>query len=266
MTATVTDQVSSPDGTSIVFDRQGDGPPLILVVGAFCDRHAPTSLAAALAPSFTVYAYDRRGRGSSTDTAPYTVQREIEDLAALIERVGGGVFVFGHSSGAALALEAAAAGVPMARLAVYEPPYVGDGGRRPAADLADQLTALIAAGLRSRAGERFLVEAVGMSIEDVAGMAAGPGWDFMTALAHTLPYDLRVCNHNVMPGQRMASIGVPTLVLAGGASADWARPGAAALAQSIPGSRSSILAGQHHGVADDVLVPVLVEFFRTEKE
>jgi pimeloyl-ACP methyl ester carboxylesterase len=130
-------RVCSADGTMIAFERAGQGPALILITGGLTDRTVTRSVAAELAPRFTVYAYDRRGRGSSGDTAPYSAEREVEDLAAVIGAAGGPALVFGHSSGAVLALEAAARGLAITKLAAYEPPYLtGASGRRPADDLA----------------------------------------------------------------------------------------------------------------------------------
>jgi pimeloyl-ACP methyl ester carboxylesterase len=258
----MTDTVRSADGTTIAFDRSGDGPPLIVVTGAFCDRSSPRNLAAKLAPRFTVFCYDRRGRGSSGDTAPYSVDSETEDLDALVSAAGGEAFVFGHSSGAVLALEAAAQGIPITKLAVYEPPFVVDGSRaRHGADLADRLRQLVSDGHPGPAAELFLVEAVGVSPDVVAMIQAGPGWPGMEALAHTLAYDVTVCNGQSMPADRMANIRVPTLAVAGGASPDWARNSVATLAATIPGAQHLTLDGQDHGVADEVIAPVLVEFF-----
>ena len=153
----------SADGTVIAYDRTGDGPPLVVVVGALCDRHTFVS-PAELTGRFTVYTYDRRGRGDSGDNdATFAVEREVEDLAAVIGQVGGSASVFGHSSGAVLALEAAERGVPIDRLAVYEPPYIADGGRpRPPAGLIDQVKALIAEDRRDDAVTLFMTESVGV--------------------------------------------------------------------------------------------------------
>src|SRR5216683_2821644 len=162
--------VISKDGTSIVFDRVGHGPPLILVLGAFNDRSAGVGLAECLASRFTVINYDRRGRGASGDTLPYAVDREIEDLAALIAEAGGAAAVFGYSSGANLALQAAASGLPITKLALYEAPYlVDDDGQQPRArpNHAAQLSELIAAGRRGDAVEYFQQQMVGIPEEVV---------------------------------------------------------------------------------------------------
>jgi pimeloyl-ACP methyl ester carboxylesterase len=254
--------VSSHDGTTIAYDRTGDGPALVMVVGAFCDRRTTDSIAKVLAPEFTVYAYDRRGRGGSGDTAPYAAEREVEDLAAVAGAAGGAPFVFGHSSGAILVLEAAARGVPMTKLVAYEPPYIVDDSRaRPGADLAERLSGLVAGGRRGDAAKLFLTEAVGLPPE-VAGMIEGsPDWPGMTALAHTLAYDIAVCGYtNELPAGRLAAIEVPTLVLGGGNSPEWFHNTVRAVAETVPGAELRFLAGQDHRAADDVLAPVLIDF------
>jgi len=256
------DNVTSPDGTTIAFDRTGSGPPLVLVMGAFCDRQTTRSLTKLLAPDFTVYEYDRRGRGASGDTAPYAVEREIEDLGAVASAAGDAPNVFGHSSGAVLALEAAARGVPMTRLVAYEPPYIVDETRpRPGVDLGDRLGALVSAGRRADAAALFLTEAVGVPPEVVTMVAGGPDWPAMTAIAHTLRYDIAVCANNEMPSDRLAAIAVPTLVLGGANSPEWFHNSVRAVAGATPGARFRFLDGQDHGAADDVLAPVLVDFF-----
>jgi pimeloyl-ACP methyl ester carboxylesterase len=250
--------VPSADGTTIAFDRSGRGPALVLVVGAFCDRSSPASLAAALGSDFTVYCYDRRGRGDSDDRPPYAVEREVEDLAAVVAAAGGTALVFGHSSGAALALEAAAAGVPVTRVAAYEPPYTGSHGATAAA--AAELAALAAGGQRGAAAELFLRN-TGAPAEAVAGMRSSQYWPRMESLAHTLSYDVTLCNGGVVPADRLAGIRVPVLALAGGSSPDWARTAVREIAAVTPGGRSQVLDGQDHGPADEVLAPVLTEFF-----
>jgi pimeloyl-ACP methyl ester carboxylesterase len=251
----------SADGTRIAIDRFGQGPPLVLVVGAFWDRSTPRALAAKLAPEFTVFSYDRRGRGDSGDTALYAVDREIEDLRAVIGVAGGSAFVYGHSSGAVLALEATARGLPVTKLAVYEPPYIIEGTRARPATLATRVSELLASGRRSEAAELFLIEGPGLPPEVLATMKAGPTWSRFEAIAHTLPYDLAICGDQVVPAGRLATIGVATLALSGGDSPRWAGEAVDAVARAIPGSERRVLDGQTHGVSDDVLGPVLGEFF-----
>jgi pimeloyl-ACP methyl ester carboxylesterase len=257
------DTVCSADGTTIAFDRTGTGRALVLVVGAFGDRHTTRSLTKVLATGFTVYEYDRRGRGASGDGGPYTVEREVEDLGAVVAVTGGPPFVFGHSSGAVLALEAAVRGVRMSKLAVYEPPYIVDETReRPRPDLADRLTALVAAGRRGDAAKLFLTEAVQVSPGVMATIENGPAWPGMMAIAHTLSYDVAVCNNNELRPDRLATILVPTLVLGGGNSPEWFHNTVRAVAAAIPNAQLQFLDGQDHGAADDVLAPVLVGFAR----
>ncbi len=248
--------VKSADGSRIVFDRSGAGPALVLVVGAFNDRSSTKSLASGLSSTFTVYEYDRRGRGASDEAGPYAVEREIEDLAAVIEASGGSAFVFGHSSGGALALESAASGVPVRGLVVHEPPYTEGPSRAFAARLAE----MDAAGQQSDAVEAFL-RLMGTPDGVLEQMKSGPYWEHMLSFAHTLSYEIRLCNDGKVPAERLARIAVPTLVLAGGASPDWAHDVAQTTAAAIPGSQARILDGQGHGVADDVLIPILRECF-----
>ncbi|WP_414942205.1 alpha/beta fold hydrolase [Amycolatopsis sp. cmx-11-51] len=258
--------VTSADGTSIALDRTGEGTPVVLVGGAFNDRTTVAGLAATLAPDFTVLVYDRRGRGGSGAGAVYSVEREVEDLAAVIDHVGGSAAVFGHSSGAVLGLEAAARGVTMTSLAVYEPPYVVDDSRpKPAADLFDRVRTLIADGDRGAAVELFLVEGTATPAEIVKGMRDEPFWAWFTGLAHTLPYDLALCGPgNGLPADKLAKISVPTLVMDGGESDAWMRAGARAVAETIPGARHVTVEGQDHGVLrqPDVLRGLLTEFLR----
>jgi pimeloyl-ACP methyl ester carboxylesterase len=250
-------RVESADGTTIAVQSSGSGPPLVLVVGAFSDRSSTASLAAALASDYTVIEYDRRGRGDSTDTPPYAVAREVEDLAAVVATTDEEPFAFGHSSGGCLVLEATSAGVPLRRAAVYEPPYNPE-----ATDaLADELAAEIAAGQRTEVVERFLAF-TGAPPDVVAQMKTGPAWPRLMSFAATLPYEVRLANDGSPPVQRLVHVAVPVLALAGGASAAWALAGAPAIATAVPAGESLVLAGQGHGVADDVLVPVLREFFR----
>jgi pimeloyl-ACP methyl ester carboxylesterase len=254
--------VRSADGTSIAFERSGEGRPLVLVGGAFNDHSSARPLAEVLAPSFTVFAYDRRGRGSSGDTAPYAVAREVEDLAALIAAAGGSTFVYGHSSGATLALEAAAAGIAIDKLAVYEPPYVVDDTRPPVPpDALDRLRGLIAAGRRREAAELFLIECVTAPPATVEAMQQSPMWPSLQALAHTLPYDLAIVGTGDLAAERLAAIAVPTLVMDGGASPQWARNSVAAVAAAIPRATRRTLAGETHSVDPKRLQPLLVEFF-----
>jgi pimeloyl-ACP methyl ester carboxylesterase len=253
--------VASKDGTAIAFDRSGDGPPVVLVCGASTQRSANAALAALLAERFTVFNYDRRGRGDSGDTAPYAVEREVEDLDAVIGAAGGSAYVWGTSSGAALALEAAASGLHITKLALWEPPFAPDEGARPPADTATVFTELVAAGRRGDAVEYFMRQVVGLPPEFVANARNEPWWPAQEALAHTLAYDATVMGDYSLPAGRAASVTKPTLVLAGGASGDWMRDSAQALAAALPAGRCRTLDGQWHDVDPEVLAGVLAEFF-----
>lgn len=260
-------EVRSADGTTIAFHRTGEGPPLIVVGGALSTGDAAGPLTSLLAPSLTTFAYDRRGRGASGDTSPYAVDREIEDLAALIEEAGGTAFVVGHSSGAALALEAAAHGLSITRLALYEPPFIVDDGRPPLPpDYVERLDELLAAGRRGDAVEYFLTTGVGMPAPLVSQMRRSePSWPAMEALAHTLPYDGMVVGEHMtgdpLPLDRWASVTIPTLVIDGGASEPWIRHTADALATVLPRARRETLEGQAHGADPEILAPLLISFF-----
>jgi pimeloyl-ACP methyl ester carboxylesterase len=258
--------VRSRDGTTIAFDRSGRGPSLVIVGGALSDRGAVPELASRLADQLTVIAIDRRGRGDSTDTPPYAIEREIEDLAALIDAAGGSAFVLGHSSGAALSLRAAEAGVPIARLAVYEPPLMVDDTRPPIPDdYIPHLDELIAAGRRGEAVEYFLTTGPLIPPPAIEQIKQSPSWPAMEAMAHTIPYDARIMDGlmtgSTEPLARWASLAMPILVLDGGASPPWIRHGASALADVLPNATTATLEGQAHSPDPDVLAPVLLRFF-----
>jgi pimeloyl-ACP methyl ester carboxylesterase len=257
--------VTSKDGTPIAYNKSGEGVPLILVDGAMCYRaFGPMgSLAAIMAPRFTVYTYDRRGRGESGDTLPYAVEREVEDIDALIQEAGGSACVYGISSGAALALEAAIRGLNITRLALYEPPYMVDSNLpRPPADYKAQLSALAAAGRRGDAVAYFM-KTVGASEEAVAQMRQSPVWPVFEAIAHTLVYDAAIMEGNHwQPPEQTGRVTVPTLVMDGGASPAWACNASLALEKLIPDARHRTLEGQTHEVAAEALAPALEEFFK----
>lgn len=242
--------VTSADGTAIAVQRTGSGPPVILIGGAFNDRSTVAGLAAVLADGFTAVTYDRRGRGDSGDSPAYAPEREIDDLAAVIRYAGGPAGVFGHSSGAILALEAAAAGLDITKVAAYEPACVVDGSRpRPPDDLAGRLRALIDAGQRDEAAALFLAENVGLPVEMIEGMRGSPMWGWFTGLAHTVPYDVTLTGPGMrLPAGRFAAITVPVLAIGGGASPPWLPAAAQAVAAAVPGGRYVTLDGQDHGV------------------
>jgi pimeloyl-ACP methyl ester carboxylesterase len=258
--------VRSKDGTTIAFERFGQGPPVVLVGGALSDRSAGAPLANLLSHGFAVITFDRRGRGDSGDTATYAVEREVEDLGALIAKAGGAASVFGHSSGAVLALESAVRGLPITRLAVYEPPFIVDDTRPlPPEDYAPRLTGLISSGRRGDAVELFMTAAVGVPANVVAQMRGSPMWPALEALAHTLPYDGAVMG-DTMEGnpasmKRWASVTVPTLAMDGGASPEWARNAVRALVEILPDVQYLTLEGQTHAANPEVVAPALERFF-----
>ncbi|MFC5827093.1 alpha/beta fold hydrolase [Nonomuraea insulae] len=258
--------VKSADGTTIAYDRSGSGPAVVLVQGGFSDRTHPiwAGLAAELSGEFTVYNYDRRGRGGSSDNDSYEVEREIEDLAAVIEAAGGSAAVFGGSSGGALALRAAAAGLPITKLAVYEPPFIVDGARPPIAeDFREQLATLVAEGKRGEVVERFMVEAAEVPAELVGQMKESPYWEGMTSVAHTLVYEAAVCGPgNRLPVEDLEKIETPTLALAGGESGPWMQSAGKAVAQSVTGAEFNVLEGHGHDIAPEALAPPLAAYFR----
>jgi pimeloyl-ACP methyl ester carboxylesterase len=250
----------SSDGTIIAFERVGSGPGVVLVGGALTDRTGGRDLARALAPSCTVYCYDRRGRGGSGDSPPYQVELEVEDLEALILHTGSSAAVFAKSSGAALALLAAAEGVAMDKLVVFEPPYIVDDSRSlPPADLPARVRGMIASGRPGDAVERFLVESVGVPAEAVLGIEASPEWPAMQALAPTVLHDLAIMGDSSIP-DRLSLITVPTLVLDSSGSAPFLRTAAAAVAGVVPGASHRTLEGPNHGYDPEMAAQVLVEF------
>jgi pimeloyl-ACP methyl ester carboxylesterase len=254
-------KVTSSDGTTIAFDRLGDGPTVILVCGASTDSMANAPLAALLAEHFTVFNYDRRGRGDSGDTTPYAVEREVEDIDAVIDAAGGSASVYGTSSGGALSLEAAAGGLAVTKLALWEPPYILDESRRPPADLVERYDEMIAAGRRGDAVEFFMAKVVGLPPDFVAYARTQPFWQEQEALAHTLAYDATVMGDYSLPVERAAALTAPMLVMAGGASFPFMRETAQALAEVIPDAQTRILDDQEHNVAPEALAAVLEEFF-----
>lgn len=265
-------KVISRDGTPIVYDRSGDGPALIMVLGATATRAAvahtpPVAPEIDLTTHFSVYVYDRRGRGDSGDTPPYAVEREIEDLEALIDAAGGSAFVLGHSSGAVLALRAAGKlGDKIKKLALYEPPFIIDDSRPPLPDdYVEQLRAYIADGRPADALKYFMRVAVNIPEEHLAGAEAWPTWANAVAAANTISYDGEIMG-DTMSGNpatlnQFAAITTPTLVMDGGASPSFMHNGAETLAKILPNAQHRRLAGQDHGAAPEALNPVLIEYF-----
>jgi pimeloyl-ACP methyl ester carboxylesterase len=266
-----TERVISADGTEIAWETWGSGPAVVLVASALADRSDTTKLATLLAEHFTVINYDRRGRGASGDADSYAVEREIEDIAALIEHVGGSASLFGSSSGAVLALRAAAAGLNIDRLALYEPPFVvADGDDGPPRDLAQQVTALLAQGRDSDAVKYFMTRVQGMPGIAVFFMKLMPKtWANLTKLAPTLPYDIAVMG-DTQQGKPLnpdewKGAAVPTRVLTGGKSPAAFQRAAGALTEILPQADHRSLPGLNHGavvMAPKKIAPQITEFLK----
>ena len=262
------EKVTSKDGTRIAFDRSGEGPPVVLVGGAFQARSfGPNGgLADLLAERFTVVNYDRRGRGDSSDRQPWTVEREIEDIEALIGAVGGSAHVYGISSGAALALEAANRGPGIEKLALYEAPFVVDDSRPPTPDdYLERLQGLVASDRRGDAVRLFMREGVALPAVFVALIRLMPAWSKLKAVAHTVVYDAAIVDEyqkgRPLPAGRWSSVTMPTLVAVGGKSPAWMRHAMQELADVLPNAKHRTLEGQTHVVKPQALAPVLAEFF-----
>lgn len=251
---------TSADGTVLAFDRLGSGPPVILVAGAFNTRSTTAPLAAALQTRFSALNLDRRGRGESGDTAPYAIEREIDDIDALITEAGGSAAVFGYSSGGNLALMAAAKGLAITKLALYEPAFVVDQQYpRPPRDLADQLAELVTAGRRGDAVEQFQTRAVGMPEPVVAQLRNAPFRPALEAIAHTLVYDATIIGDLTLPAD-YASITTPTLVIDGDQSPPVIRQAARAIADTLPNGRSQTLPDQGHDIDPAATATALAGF------
>jgi pimeloyl-ACP methyl ester carboxylesterase len=254
-------RLTSRDGTSIAYERRGSGPAVILVTGGLDDGTENEPLAAELAGAFTTYNYARRGRGESGDTRPYALERELEDLDALIEAAGGTAHVFGVSSGGALALEAAAAGLAAERLAVYEVPYVvTDDGAARWREYVDRLDAALDADRRNEALELFM-RLAGSSEEGIAAARSSPLWPGLRELAHTLAYDAACLGDGRPPASRLTRVVQPTLVATGGGQPDFFEPAGDAIAAALPRAERLVLDGLGHVPDPKTLAPVLMRFF-----
>jgi pimeloyl-ACP methyl ester carboxylesterase len=265
--------VQSKDGTSIAYEKSGKGPQLILVGSALASRADAAPLASLLAQSFAVVNYDRRGRGDSADAKTYAVAREIEDIVALVDQCGGSANLFGSSSGAVLALEAAnALGAKIVAQVLFEPPFIVDASRPPIpADFTKRITEMLAADRRDETVSVFMVEAVGVPEAMVGTMKKAPMWAKMEKLAHTLPYDLAILDGlqsgKALPANRWKSVAARTLVVDGEKSDAFLRLAAQKLAEVLPASKRRTLEGQDHSapyMAPQALVPVLVEFLAAQ--
>ncbi|MBO0831254.1 MAG: alpha/beta hydrolase [Actinobacteria bacterium] len=256
----------SADGTAISYDRQGEGPTLVIVDGALTvhSSGSGSELASLLAQHFTVYGYDRRGRGGSGDTQPYAVDREIDDIEVLVDDAGGSAFLYGHSSGGPLAMRAAIRlGSKIGKIAIYEAPYNSDAGAQESwSDYLRQLNQTLAEGRRGDAVALFM-RFIGTPAEQVDGMRRAPFWTGMEAVAPTLAYDHAAIMGEPwsVPTELAGRVAVPTLVLSGDAGLPFMPETARQLSQSMPLSQLRILAGEKHNVKPAVLATVLVEFF-----
>ncbi|HEU5379451.1 MAG TPA: alpha/beta hydrolase [Ktedonobacteraceae bacterium] len=258
--------VTSKDGTSIAYDRLGQGPAVVIVGGVLGDRSQQASLAQLVASHFTVYNFDRRGRGESGETPPYAVEREVEDIAAILDAAGGSALVYGTSGCAVLCLEAAARGLSpqMRKLALWEPPYIVDDSRPPVPqDYLEQLRTMLREGRRGDMIELFFTQAIGMPAEFVAPMRQSPFWAAQEAVAPTLVNDTILMGHGdfKLPKERIAKATCPTLVIDGGTT-PWLSHAADAVADTLPHVQRRTIADQPHNIDPQALAPVLVEFFQ----
>jgi pimeloyl-ACP methyl ester carboxylesterase len=261
------EKITSKDGTTITYDKYGKGPIVIVVDGALCSRSfGPSkSLSELLASKFTVYTYDRRGRGDSNDTKPYAIEREIEDLDALIKKAGGSVYLYGSSSGGALAIEACSRLNGIHKLAVYEAPYFVDNSRTPLPE--GYLARMNEAIKEDRRGDavKMFMRLVQVPAIFIALMRIMPVWPKLKAVAHTLSYDITIMSENLhgkpLKAEHWKSIGIPALVMYGSKAAQWMQNAAQATAKNLPNAKLRMLEGQRHDVKSNILAPVLTEFF-----
>jgi pimeloyl-ACP methyl ester carboxylesterase len=267
MRSTLVKKVFSKDGTAIAFNRVGDGPPVILVDGALCYRAFGSSrpLAKLLAQHFTVFTYDRRGRGDSDDTAPYAVEREVEDIEALVNEAGGAAFIWGTSSGAVLALEATNRLTGIKKVALYEAPFIVDDSHPTTQDDWVRINEAVAANRRNDA-VKFFMKLLGLPAFFIALLRLTPVWSKLKAVAHTIPYDGAIVQDNQrgkpLPANRWTSVTVPTLVMDGGKSPAWMRHANRSLANLLPNAQHRTLKRQTHMVKAEAHAPTLVEFFK----
>jgi pimeloyl-ACP methyl ester carboxylesterase len=262
--------ITSTDGTRIAYTRTGTGPALILVDGALSYQQSGPNpaLAAALASQFTVYTYDRRGRGDSTDTRPYSIEREIDDLAALITEAGGTAHVYGISSGAGLALAAANRGLGIDKLAIYEAPFIVDDSRVPTPDdYTARLHQLTSNDERAKIIKLFMTAGIGLPSVFVGLMRLMPAWRKLKSVAHTIIYDNAIVETNQksrpLDPDQWRNVTMPTIVIAGSKSPTWMRNAMHALAATLPNARHHTLDGQTHLVKAAKLAPVLAAFYTT---
>ncbi len=256
--------VASADGTSIAYDVYGAGEPIIMVEGAFCGRHfGPTArLAAELGKQFRVYHYDRRARGDSSPSTDYRMERELEDLSAMIDVAGGKAGLVGFSSGACLTLEAAAAHLPLTRVAFYEPPYmVGPKARKVPANFEAEVQKLVAEGRNGDAVAYFMTKLIGMPSIFLLPMKFTKMWPTLSAQAPSLPFDMAAVNGFAPPSERLKGIDVPALAIYGSKTMPVLIDSTRLCAQTIPGAELVVLPGQTHEVKSEAIAPHLADFF-----
>ncbi|GIN71701.1 alpha/beta hydrolase [Bacillus sp. J14TS2] len=264
--------VISKDRTSIAYTKIGHGSALILVDGALCYRASGPNgpLAEQLSSYFTVYTYDRRGRGDSNEVKPYAIEREVEDISALIKEAGGSACIYGISSGAALALEAAKRLSSVTKLVLYESPFVVDHSRSPVPDdYASKFDELLAVNRRGAAVKYFMRKGVGLPAIAVAMMPLMPAWSKLKAVAHTLPYDTLLTvdfqRGKPLPADYWSSVRVPVLVVYGSKSHSWMQNGMKSLAKVLPQADVHVLEGETHIVKPKSLAPLIKEFCGNNK-
>jgi pimeloyl-ACP methyl ester carboxylesterase len=262
------EKATSADGTTIAYDKWGSGSLVVIVGGAFNVRGSWAELAQVLAKDFKVVSYDRRGRGDSGDTQPYAVEREIEDISAVIAAAGAAERVFAHgvSSGGALLLRAVAAGLPISKASVLEPPYRVEGAPPIPEDYVGRLNRFIMEGRRGDAVAFFNTEAVGVPAEMTEQMKQSPMWAGLEAMAHTLAYDAEALggNEHTVPGDLLAEVHVPVLAISSDNTAPWLRDAAITTADAIPTGKHQRLAGGFHDVPPQLLAPMLTDFYTEE--
>jgi len=258
-------RVESRDGTVIAYEKSGHGPAVVILGGVLGDRSQQAPVADLLAKEFTVFNFDRRGHGESEDKPPYAVEREIEDMDAILDAAGGSAFVYGTSGPGVLALHAASAapGAKMQRLAIWEPPFIVDSSRpKVRSDYKAELESRLAQARRGDIVELFFTDAVGMPAEFVAQMRQAPWWAAQEAMAHTTIYDATLMGDYSLPRAKVARVKVPTLVLDGGQS-PWLTASADAVAAALANGQRRTLVGQQHNVEPAAIAPALIEFFKS---
>ena len=254
---------ASADGTRIAYWREGSGPPLLLVHGGVCDHLAWHFVLPFLARSFTVYTFDRRGRGESGDTLPFAVEREVEDIEAMLRAIGEPAHLLGHSAGGILALLAAERTDKLLSLILYEPAFVVDGTRqRPGPEVLKRMQGLLAAGDRDEVIRTAIRETLDLTEEHIAAMGAGPGWQHLRAVAHTVPYDWQLWDEPLVP-ERVNAVQTRTLLLTGSESPTWLQIGTRAVLAALPNATLEVLEGQEHHAtvtAPETFAQVVVDF------